>query len=70
MSSRNVLLNPAQRNFAANFPAILRSPKTSGEIKTELEKFGFKVDYIEEIDGRRFGAVYIDKVRLIDNVEI
>jgi hypothetical protein len=26
------------------------------------------VDYIEEIDGRRFGAVQVGDVRLIDNV--
>jgi pantothenate synthetase len=31
---------------------------------------GFKVDYVEEGHSRRFGAVYLGKVRLIDNVEI
>jgi pantoate--beta-alanine ligase len=70
ISSRNVLLNPNQRNFAANFPAILSTNKTSVEVKDELEKIGFKVDYVEDLNGRRYGAVYVGKVRLIDNVEI
>jgi pantoate--beta-alanine ligase len=70
MSSRNVLLNPNERNFASNFPLLLQTKIKSEEVKTELEKLGFKVDYIEDINGRRFGAVYVGKVRLIDNVKL
>ncbi|MDF1612193.1 hypothetical protein [Stygiobacter electus] len=40
------------------------------EIAFELEKLGFSVDYIQTIDGRRFGAVRIGNVRLIYNVKL
>jgi len=70
MSSRNTLLSPEERRFALNFPRLLKLNKTDTEIKTELESLGFKVDYIEEYSGRRLGAVYVGKVRLIDNVKL
>ena len=31
---------------------------------------GSEVDYVEELEGRRFGAVVVDGVRLIDNVPL
>jgi pantothenate synthetase len=37
------------------------------EIKNELQNLGFLVDYIENYQGRRLGAVRIGNVRLIDN---
>lgn len=70
LSSRNLLLSPREREFALNFPRLLKTDKSCDEIKFELEQLGFKVDYIEEYDGRRFGAVYAGKVRLIDNVKL
>ncbi|MCK9425200.1 MAG: pantoate--beta-alanine ligase [Ignavibacteriaceae bacterium] len=70
LSSRNLLLSPEERKLALNFPGLLKANKTCDEIKFELEKVGFKVDYIEEYDGRRLGAVYAGKVRLIDNVKL
>lgn len=70
MSSRNTLLTKGARELAANFPRLLHSKRNIVDIKNELEELGFKIDYIEEIDGRRFGAVFIDNVRLIDNVQI
>ena len=39
-----------------------------GDIARELERLGFRVDYIDEIQGRRCGAVHLGEVRLIDNV--
>jgi len=68
LSSRNLLLSPEEREFALNFPRLLKANKSCDEIKFELEQLGFKVDYIEEYDGRYLGAVYAGKVRLIDNV--
>jgi pantoate--beta-alanine ligase len=59
-----------ERQFASNFPKLLSSEKSTEQVKKELQKLGFDVDYIEETDGRRFGAVHVGKVRLIDNVEI
>lgn len=70
MSSRNILLTKEERILAANFPRLLASEKSVEEINSELEKLGFKVDYIANLEGRRFGAVHLGKVRLIDNVEL
>ena len=70
MSSRNLRLTVEERKFASNFPWLLMSKKTTIEIKSELEKLGFAVDYIEDYADRRFGAVHLGKVRLIDNVEL
>jgi pantoate--beta-alanine ligase len=70
MSSRNLLLTSDERKRAAHFPELLTSSKSPAEVKKELEEIGFKVDYIEETGGRRFGAVHLGKVRLIDNVQI
>lgn len=70
MSSRNRLLTGPQRKLAAHFPRLLRSGSKPDEIKAELEKLGFKVDYIEEWFNRRLGAVHLGNVRLIDNVKI
>lgn len=70
LSSRNALLTSDEKFFAQNFPRLLKSGKSCEMIKSELEKIGFKVDYIEEIGNRRFGAVHVGKVRLIDNVKI
>lgn len=70
LSSRNLLLSSEERKLAQNFPLLLKSDKPIPQIKIELESLGLKVDYIEEYDGRRFGAVFAGKVRLIDNVEI
>jgi pantoate--beta-alanine ligase len=70
LSSRNSLLSPENRKKASLFTVLLRSEKTPGIIIRELEEAGFKVDYICDHNGRRFGAVYLGKVRLIDNIEL
>ncbi len=69
-SSRNELLTHKHREIAPLFAKLLRSNLSVEEIKNELNKSEFKVDYIEEIGSRRFGAVWLGKVRLIDNVEL
>jgi pantoate--beta-alanine ligase len=70
LSSRNLLLTNEERKIAVNFPKLLKARMSNELIKEELEKLGFKVDYIENLEGRRLGAVHIGKVRLIDNVEL
>lgn len=69
MSSRNTRLTTNARKRAAEFPRLLRGSDSPSEVRRQLEASGFAVDYIEEWRGRRLGAVRIDNVRLIDNVE-
>ncbi len=66
-SSRNALLSPEQRRFAAHFAKALASRDDCDTIKAHLTALGFQVDYIEDHDHRRYGAVFLDGVRLIDN---
>ncbi len=70
MSSRNLRLSKEERKRAPLLYKLLSSNKSDADVKLELKKNGFKVDYVETLNGRRFGAAYLGKVRLIDNVEI
>ena len=69
-SSRNLRLTKEQRSKAPLFYSMLNSKKNIDEIILELKLNGFEVDYIKEIDNRRYGAVFLGNVRLIDNVKI
>jgi pantoate--beta-alanine ligase len=68
LSSRNSRLTTEQKELANNFPKILSSEKPISEIIAELTEKGFTVDYVEEYEARRFGAVRLGDVRLIDNI--
>ena len=71
LSSRNRLLTETERKIASICSQILMTEGLStAERAKQLTEAGFQVDYIDEIEGRRFGAVRIGKVRLIDNVAI
>ena len=70
LSSRNRRLSPAARARAAVFPAVLRSSPSPAAAAGELAASGFGVDYVEEHDGVRLGAVRLEGVRLIDNVRL
>lgn len=70
LSSRNSRLSSAQYQLALNFPKLLKSASGCKQIIRDLISMGFFVDYIEEHQGRRFGAVRIGEVRLIDNVRM
>lgn len=70
LSSRNRRLSPAARTRAAEFPLILRSARTATVAADTLRGAGFGVDYIEDRDGVRLGAVRLEDVRLIDNVRL
>lgn len=69
LSSRNLLLSKENRKKASKFPELLMSGQSDEEVNSQLEEEGFKVDYIKTLNGRRFGAVILGKVRLIDNVK-
>lgn len=70
MSSRNLRLTTQERELAPRLYQALKNARSAEEARRELELSGFKVDYIEERWGRRFGAAFLGEVRLIDNVEI
>jgi len=70
LSSRNRRLSREARAKAAVFPRTLRSSPTAAAAREELKAQGFTVDYVEDHDGRRLGAVRLERVRLIDNVPI
>lgn len=70
LSSRNSRLLPEQYQMALHFPKLLQTNLTKQAIISALTELGFEVDYIEEHNGRRFGAVKIGQVRLIDNTAI
>lgn len=67
-SSRNARLSAASREKAALLARALNSAPTPEQARALLESQGFKVDYVEEHWGRRLAAVFLDGVRLIDNV--
>jgi pantoate--beta-alanine ligase len=70
VSSRNRRLSPDDRRRAASFSRILSTAPTADAASRDLHASGFGVDYVEEQEGRRLGAVRIGDVRLIDNVPI
>lgn len=70
LSSRNNRMTQEQYQFALRFPELLQANKDPHEIKKLLEQTGFIVDYVEDYQGRRFGAVKVGDIRLIDNIKI
>ncbi len=70
LSSRNGRLTEDQMALSRYFPEYLHSNHSCDDIVVALTEKGFEVEYIEEHKGRRFGAVRLGDVRLIDNVEV
>ncbi len=68
MSSRNGRLTAAERGLAPEFHRALAEEPNATAARTRLERAGFQVDYVEDRDGRRLGAVRLGATRLIDNV--
>lgn len=67
-SSRNELLTADQRKKAALLYQLISSDREIREMKELLRKEGFIIDYLETWEDRLLAAVYLGKVRLIDNV--
>lgn len=70
MSSRNRRLSPLGRAHAAIFPRVLQTAADAGAAAAALRAKSFEVDYVEDHDGIRLGAVRLEGVRLIDNVRL
>jgi pantoate--beta-alanine ligase len=70
MSSRNLRLSPEDREKAPHLYKIISQSPSEEEAKKQLEDSGFKVDYVDDINGRRYAAAFLGDTRLIDNVKI
>jgi len=70
MSSRNTLLSPGGRSKAACLFRTLTAASSANCAHAALEAQGFKVDYVEDRWGRRLAAVFLEDVRLIDNIPL
>jgi pantoate--beta-alanine ligase len=70
LSSRNTRLSPRARAHAAAFPRALKSAPDAATAAAKLKASGFDVDYVEDVNGVRLGAVRVEGVRLIDNVRL
>jgi pantoate--beta-alanine ligase len=74
LSSRNRRLSRDARELSPQFAAWLHKASNADEAARELAALGFEVDYVVDysVGGqpRRFGAVHLDGVRLIDNVAV
>ena len=69
ISSRNRKLSAEGLALAPRFHEILASGGSETEITKKLEKEGFKVDYVTKKENRLYAAVFLEDVRLIDNIE-
>jgi pantoate--beta-alanine ligase len=70
LSSRNSRLNEQQLARARLFAQLLRDSITAESAKEQLEVNNFNVDYVADQYGRRLAAVYVDDIRLIDNIKL
>lgn len=70
MSSRNVHLKAEDRERAPRIYAAITSSPSALEAQHQLEAENFEVDYVMDFNNRRFVAVHLGDVRLIDNVKI
>jgi pantoate--beta-alanine ligase len=70
MSSRNLRLTDQGRKLASLYANLIRENLPINTIKNKLECNNITVVYLEEHFGRRFTAVMIEDIRLIDNFDL
>jgi pantoate--beta-alanine ligase len=66
-SSRNNRLTPHQRIIAETVARAFHQKKTKEDILYRLQSLDITVEYLKEHNHRRFVAVNLDGIRLIDN---
>ncbi len=67
-SSRNNRLNKEEKALAEIFAQLFQQKeKSCAQIHADITAKGIAVEYIEEYENRRFAAVRIGDIRLIDN---
>lgn len=76
LSSRNSRLSDQDKQRASLIFKSITTAKTAQNAQADLEKAGFKIDYLVDIDNRRFVAAFVPSavsdgdVRLVDNVQL
>lgn len=68
LSSRNALLSPEQMKIAPQLYQSMKTYRDLADVKRALESQGFRIDYVEDYEGRRYIAAFLGSVRLIDNI--
>ncbi|MDQ8184937.1 pantoate--beta-alanine ligase [Pelagicoccus sp. SDUM812002] len=69
MSSRNRRLSAEGLQLAARFNQVLNTAESEEAAMVALSAAGFEPEYVADRGDRRLGAVVLEGVRLIDNVE-
>ena len=69
-SSRNVRLTPDELKVAPLLYQTFTTVRDRDAAITKLTELGFKVDYLEDLNQRRYVAAHLGAVRLIDNVAL
>lgn len=69
-SSRNNRLNKEEKTLAEEFAQIFHQNQSCEKIIKALQEKEIAVEYIEEYQNRRFAAVLVGDVRLIDNYSL
>lgn len=69
-SSRNNRLTTEQRVIAETFARIFHQEKSCEGIIADLNAAEITVEYVVDYEGRRFAAVTIGSIRLIDNIRV
>lgn len=70
LSSRNARLTDEERENSSLIYKTISTAKTAQDARAALEKAGFKIDYLVDVENRRYVAAYVGEVRLIDNVQL
>ncbi|MFN3453414.1 MAG: pantoate--beta-alanine ligase [Pseudobdellovibrio sp.] len=70
MSSRNTRLSTEGLKKASLIYKTITQKISKAQASEILTQAGFEIDYLEDIENRRYVAATLENVRLIDNVEI
>jgi pantoate--beta-alanine ligase len=70
LSSRNARLTEEERSHSSLIYKTITTANSAFDAKVILEKAGFKIDYLVDVENRRYVAAFVGDVRLIDNVEL